>query len=180
MTIINWNDNIWKSDDNIKLYIRKYGNPPSNLNTLTHDELLLFAQKTEKVVVLNSIDQKTCDHCNGILDQCICPRCDKCYESIFDCMCDHELPKESTKGISKEIELASLKLGLKLFLVKHINPNPQILRYDFMELIRLICELHGVTMDSKTGNPFLILSKESHDTQHAIYSDIMTIMREIN
>ena len=84
---IDWNDSTWKSLDNLKNYIRKYGNPSTNLKDMTRDELLHLAQCTEKAQTLINEGNSECAGCQKIVDECECDRCDGCYCAPVECQC---------------------------------------------------------------------------------------------
>ena len=83
---IDWNNNVWKHDTNLKIYIRQYGNPNSQLNGLNTQELIYLAKCTEKARVLIDTGKAECSLCQNIVDNCECFRCNECFSTICECV----------------------------------------------------------------------------------------------
>lgn len=87
---IDWDNTTWKNNDNIKSYIRKFGNPDTNLSEMTHDELLHLAKCTEKACAITNEENQPCSQCNEIIAECHCVRCDNCYCVQIECKCNNQ------------------------------------------------------------------------------------------
>jgi len=86
--MIEWNTNVWKSKDNLKHYIRQYGNGEINLTKLSYEDLFKLAKSTEKANVLINEGSQQCQSCCKIIDECNCDRCNICFEILLQCTCE--------------------------------------------------------------------------------------------
>ena len=85
---IDWNHIAWKSDENIKSYIRKFGNQNTDLSSMDHEQLLHLAKCTEKACAITYEENSQCSQCSEIIDKCHCNRCDDCYCVQNECKCE--------------------------------------------------------------------------------------------
>ena len=110
---IDWDNAAWKSIDNLKNYIRKYGNSAVSLNEMNQEELLHLARCTEKAQILINEGNSQCLQCHKIVDCCECDRCNQCYCVPMECKCPPQkmiLTKKLVflKSNSKKINLPQI------------------------------------------------------------------------
>lgn len=145
---VNWEDPIWKSECNLKGYIKKNGNPRINLNDKSKENLLELAKKTEKALALIEIEkEELCSNCCSNIDNCTCYRCKKCYSTNCDCENDDKvvliiyktiyyIDNTEEDEINAKINILKYKIKIKMFILG-VKNNDFILR-NIKELIELI------------------------------------------
>ncbi len=182
-TKIDWNTDTWKSDANLKAYIRKFGNIES-MKDMDHHDLLDFAKKTEKARILIDTEMEICEKCQKTLNDCGCERCKICF--LVECVCSQEKKIIIDKffiTIPKEIDIAILqkKIQIKLCFIKISKIyNNKKLSNDIKNFVIMIAEIYCKIKSNDIIDLFEKIDKSPKIDQLYILSTISQYLKDLN
>lgn len=170
---INWDEDVWKHDINLKSYIRKHGNGSVNLNQYNHEQLLKLAKNTERANVLNDIEQQICMYCVTNIDNCTCERCDYCYNTKYECECDDNSKKSIKSDTQKQepIEIIENAEPSKKTIIINYNNN-----VDSAKKMNDLANIDIEILSKKIRLKLFILEKSNKFKNQNLNNDIKSLI----
>lgn len=171
MANIDWSDPVWDDIEVLKSYIRRDGNGDVPLSELSQSELLKLAQATEKARTIIDVEQSICNQCETSCVDCICERCNDCYEVEKECVCFAPIKLVKTfyldQSQSKVTALMNLaqRIRFKIFILNKVQPfKNERLTNDIIQLIRMHLEYYNIQF-----------KKEKHKTLPSMFKLMDTL-----